>query len=110
MRIGLCTTQYEEYWVHTILADSVIREDVLGTIQEQGFLPGQYQRRYDMVVKQVPYSGVAGCLGCLNRAGMVVPGDAPGTGLAKQQSWPNMISSGSFPRTIVIHIGKFQER
>jgi len=75
--------------VHAILADGVIGENMLGTIQEQGFLPGQYQRRYDMVVKQVPYSAH--------------------NGLGKGQSWPNMISSLSFPHTIVTHIGTFQK-
>jgi hypothetical protein len=61
----------------------MIGENILGIIQEQGFLPGQYRRRYDMVVKQVPYSAH--------------------NGLEKGQSWPNMISSRSRPSTIVTY-------
>lgn len=58
---------------HTILPHGVIRENILGPIQEQRFLPRHDQRRYDVVVEQVPHSGVAGYLGCLNRTRMVAP-------------------------------------
>jgi predicted nucleic acid-binding protein len=40
---------------------------------------------------------------------LCTPYSARRGGLGKGQSWPNMISSRSFPRTIVIHIGKFQK-